>query len=71
VPSYEFAANATAKDENFKAFWLRHSIFSVGEVQYLPSLWKCLFCSRNTLSRKRALPRNASRRRAARLAREK
>src|SRR5262249_44506121 len=25
VPSYEFAANPAAKDNNFKPFWLRHA----------------------------------------------
>jgi hypothetical protein len=56
VPSYEFAANSAAKDENFKPLWLRHSIFSVCEVQYLASMWKCLFPSDNTLSTECAQP---------------
>jgi hypothetical protein len=56
MPSYEFATNSAAKDENFKLLWLRHSIFSVCEVQYLASIRKCLFPSGNTLSRERAQP---------------
>jgi hypothetical protein len=40
VPSYEFAANPAAKDENFKLLRLRHTIFSVCEVHYLLAKWR-------------------------------